>query len=120
MWRVVLATGTPIFVKENVFIAVHNFDAPVFTVEREQVLWRSFFRRQTCNQIDNFLFDGLPRAFLFALDQPANATNLFDGAPRLLNIGSFSGQHINEPLFNPAVSFVYAAVVTFEGEKPAL
>ena len=55
-----------IFVKENVFIAVHNFDAPVFTVEREQVLWRSFFRRQTCNQIDNFLFDGLPRAFLFA------------------------------------------------------
>jgi hypothetical protein len=36
-----------------------------------------------------------------------------------LNACGLNGQNVDDATFNPAVSFFHAAVVTFEGEKPA-
>jgi hypothetical protein len=116
----VAAVGAPIFAQKNILVAMHDFDAPVFAVEREQLLRRRLVGRQAGDQIRHFFFRWLPYAFLFALNDATYATDLAHSWPVILNVGSFDRKNINDALLDAAMRFIDARVMMTEGEKPAV
>jgi len=119
MGRVVLAVGVGVLAKKNIFVSVHNLDAPMLAVELKQVLWSGLNLRQAGDEINGFFVYRLPFAFLFALNEAAHTTNLLNRWPIILNACGLYGKNFDGALFNPPVRFFCAAVVALEGEKPA-
>jgi len=76
--RVVFAVGIGILAKKNIFVSVHNLDAPMLAVEPKQVLRNGLCFRQAGDEINGFFFYRLPFAFLFALNVAAHTTDLLN------------------------------------------
>ncbi len=76
---VVFAVCVSVLAEENVFVSVHNLDAPMIPVELKQGLWSRFDFGQAGDEINGFFFYRLPFALLFALNEAAHATDLLNG-----------------------------------------
>lgn len=116
MGGVVFAVGVGVLAKKNVFVSVHNLDAPMLAVELKQVLRNGLDLGQAGDEINGFFFYRLPFALLFALNEATHTTNLLNRLPNILNACGLYGQNLNDALFNPSVRFFCAAVVALEGE----
>ena len=117
---IVFAAGASVFAEEDILAPVHDLNAPMLAVEVQQVLRRSLGFRQAGNQIDRFFFRREPLAFLLALNDAANAADLPNRGPIILDVGGLDRQNVDDASFDPTVRFSRSAVVIFEGEKPAL
>ena len=120
MRRIVFAAGASIFAEKNVFVSVHDFDAPVSAVEFEKIERRSLDLRQAGDEIGDFDRWRRPYLLLFALNNATNAADLPDRRPISLNIRGFNGKNVDGSSLDPAVRFLRSAVVTLEGGKPAV
>lgn len=120
MRGVVFAAGARVFAEKNILVSVHDLNAPMFAIEVQQVLRRSLDFGQAGNQIDRFFFRWKPLTFLLALNDAANAADLLNRWPIILDVGGLDRQNVDDASLDPAVRFSGSAVVFFEGEKPAL
>jgi len=108
--RCVVATvGVGVLAKDDVFVSMHDLDAPMIAIDAQQCLWRGG-GGQAGDEVDDLMLRRLPLAVLFDLAPPSDAADLPDRRPLVLNAGGFGRQHVDHAPLDAPMRLFDAAI----------
>lgn len=114
--RVVAAVGVAVRAENDVFVAMHDLDAPMIAIDGQQSLWRC--GSQAGDEMNYLVLRRLPLAVLLELAPTFDTADLPDRRPLVLNPGGGGRQHVDGASFDVSMRFFDAAIPCAQPGNP--